>query len=51
MSLIQDKRASGAARPEIKVNMPKGGMMEFLGYVATEKGGTDRHAAANYTSA
>ena len=31
--------------------MPKGGTMELFGFVATEKGGTDGHAAAYYTSA
>ena len=50
MSLVRDKRASGAARLEIEVNMAKGGITDFLGYVATKKGGTDGHAAANYTS-
>ena len=34
----------------MNVNMPKRGIMKFPGYVATEKGVTDRHAAANYTS-
>ena len=49
MILIQDKWASGAARSEIKIDMPRREVMEALGYVTTEKRGTDGHAAADYT--
>ena len=51
MSLIRDRRAARPARPESKIKLPRREVMEVLGYVTTEKRGTDGHAAADYTGA
>ena len=51
MSLIRDRRAARPARPEIKIKLPRREVVEVLGYVTTEKRGTDGHAATDYTGA